>query len=66
MNKHEITDAELRELRNAVYPPHNEKQVQTDEAWEMVKPAWRKDVEWLREVAALNTARTDGGSKRDA
>lgn len=36
-------------MRDAVYPATNEKNIQTDESWEQVKSAWRRDVEWLME-----------------
>lgn len=42
-----ISDAELRIMRNAVYPAQVPNQVQTDASWEQVKPKWRADVEWL-------------------
>jgi len=42
-----ITDAELRAMRDAVYPAQQETQVQHDSSWEQVKPKWRKDIEWL-------------------
>jgi len=43
-----ISDAELRALRDAVYPAQCEKQIQDDSSWEQIKDTWRKDVEWLK------------------
>jgi hypothetical protein len=42
-----ISDAELRRMRDKVYPP-TPRNIQTDEAWEIVKHKWRADLEWLR------------------
>ena len=43
----DISDFELRALRDAVYPAQCEKQIQDDSSWEHVKANWRRDVEWL-------------------
>lgn len=43
------TDAELRHMRDAVYPAQTDKQVQEDASWEACKPNWRRDEAWLRE-----------------
>lgn len=43
------SDEELRQMRDAIYPATSEKTIQTDESWEQVKAAWRRDAEWLRE-----------------
>lgn len=45
-----ITDNELRKMRDAVYPAQTPQQVQSDEIWERVKVSWQRDVEWLTDV----------------
>ena len=42
-----VTDEQLREMRNAVYPVTSAATIQTLESWEHVKPNWMRDVEWL-------------------
>lgn len=43
------SDAELRAMRDAIYPPTSTENVQTTETWEQVKSHWRKDEAWLTE-----------------
>ena len=42
------TDAELRKMRDTIYPAHGPNQVQSDESWNCVKHKWRADEAWLR------------------
>ena len=44
----DISDSDLRALRDEVYPAQCEKQIQDDSSWEQIKDTWRKDVEWLK------------------
>lgn len=43
-----VSDFELREMRDSVYPAFTAKQIQCDASWEQVKKYWREDEEWLR------------------
>lgn len=47
MTATEISDAELRKMRDAVYPAQCPNQIQSDGSWNAVKDKWRHDVEWL-------------------
>lgn len=42
-----ISDAELRWMRNYLYPAHCPNQIQSDESWNAVKEKWRNDEAWL-------------------
>lgn len=44
-----LSDPALRQLRDRLYPAQCKEQIQSDAAWEQVKPAWRRDEAWLRE-----------------
>jgi hypothetical protein len=42
-----ISDAELRRMRDFIYEAQCLGQIQTDESWNAVKSNWQRDVEWL-------------------
>lgn len=44
-----VSDEELRQMRDAVYPVTRPQTVQSDETWEAIKHHWRRDAEWLVE-----------------
>lgn len=43
----DISDDDLRKMRDAIYPAQCPNQIQSDAAWELVKPNWKRSVEWL-------------------
>lgn len=47
--KTEISDIELRKMRDTVYPAQCAKQIQDDDSWNAVKANWRQDGAWLVE-----------------
>lgn len=42
-----VTDAQLRMMRDAIFPATLPETRQTEESWEHVKAHWRADEEWL-------------------
>ena len=57
------TDAQLRLMRDTVYPAQCQNQIQTDASWENVKPKWRADEQWLTEQYRNETNKTTKGKQ---
>lgn len=49
------TEAQLRLMRNTIYPAQSPNQVQTDASWEHIKHRWQKDEAWLTEQYRIET-----------
>lgn len=68
--KPEISDTELRKMRDAIYPAQCAKQIQDDDSWNGVKANWRQDEAWLveeyRKVMRTSSASASSASAKAA